>query len=358
MTDKKANKRVGLSAWAARIGLLLGGLLLGFLSYTTISQSIHDARVLNNPPEASTFYPVGDGRQVHVYPSGSDNPDDIALVFVGCIVCSSEFWQAIQLEAGEFVQTYAFDQANVTWSDPGPPAYPANIAADLADFLAQIEEEQVILAGFSAGMLPIFRYMDNPNPDAPEVVALVSFEGSILHEDEVLQYADSSPIGLTDTTANLVLQLGIGRLLVPFFQGPLDQSVNVTNRDYYDRVRMTTGTRKALQAWHEQFSPQMVADVREMTESIVWPTDVIVYVFDPDNAPEAAFIQQQTAEQIELFNQRNSLQEVWYQDWVAAAQPESRYIVVEDSSHSVMLDRPEVILTALDELVTLLRERQ
>jgi pimeloyl-ACP methyl ester carboxylesterase len=336
--------------WLRRIVLGFVVLILGFLAFTSISTRVVEAQLHAALPEQSRLVDIG-GRDIHAYTAGLENPADVAVVFVGCLGCNSGLWQLVQPGVAEEVRTYAFDQAGITWSDPGPRLLPANIADDLGVFLAMLPEDEIVLVTFSAGILPVHDYLLEPHPDAPPVTGLVSVEGSPLDQWMVDLYEDfaRNPLGLSDFARTFIIETGIGRLLMPLFAGDKPD----VDTDYFEKTWQMQGTRSDIRAWYGQYGQALIDDVRRLV-ALDPATDLIVVILDPDNAPEAAQFAG-NAQMVAEFETQQDIQATQYREWVNSAADGSRVVTVDDSSHNVMYDHPEVIIDSVLELVQTLR---
>jgi len=348
MSEHTPRKRYGWR-WAVLVTLLV---IVGLFVLSIASMNQFEAAAFAKLPEESLLLTV-QGRAVHVYPAGLDHPDDLAVVFVPCFACSSELWQAVQLEISAAVRTYAYDPPGSAWSSRRPDPTPQNVARYLEGALQQLGIERVILVGFSSGMLPVHVYHETRGEESPPVAAMVSIEGSPLTDFEADSFPTTSPLGLNDISFYLLAETGIARLIAPNLFD-LSMPETITNVDYYERVHPLTLTRKSIYAWHNQFTPEFNASIREAVQ-LEPPTDVLVYAFDPDDAETASFLAEADPEAHAAYRRYVADSSAYYQAWVDSALPGSRYIPVEDSSHYVMYDQPQVVIDAVLELVRFIR---
>lgn len=350
MSEQTPRKRYAWR-WAVLTALLL---IVGSFVLSIASMNQFEAAAFADMPEESLLLTV-QGRAIHVYPAGLDHPDDLAVVFVPCFACSSELWQAVQLEISQQVRTYAYDPPGSAWSAARPDPTPQNVARYLEGALQQLAVERVILVGFSAGMLPVHVYHETRDEASPPVAAMVSIEGSPLADFEADLFPSQSPLGLNEITAYLLVETGIARLIAPNLFD-LSMPETITNVDYYERVHPLTLTRKSIYAWHNQFTPEFNASIREAVQ-LEPPTDIVVYVFDPDDAKADAALAEGNPEIYADYQTYVADSTAYYQAWVESALPGSRYIPVEDSSHYVMYDQPQVVIDAVLELVDMIRSQ-
>lgn len=216
-------KKRGAWRWLRRI---VGGLLalpVIALIVTSLNATIRDNALAKAPlPVGSQLIDVG-GRAVHVYGQGA-NHDGPAVVFVGCFGCNSAIWQAVQPDISQFSRTIAFDPAGYAWSDPGPTIMPQTMADDLFTTLTALGEEEVVLVGFSAGMLPIYDFYARYGRQIT-VTGMVSIEGSLLADIESEWYTPDNPLGLSQGMTEFLIATGVARPLAGQLQGPMPDSI-------------------------------------------------------------------------------------------------------------------------------------
>lgn len=339
MTDKKRS----ISWWLLRIAAGLFGLLGIILIVTTLNASIRDTQVENAPlPDGSQLVDIG-GRHIHVYRQGAEH-EGAAVVFVGCFGCNSAIWQAVQPDISQFARTIAFDPAGYAWSDPGPALTPQTMADDLYAALTALDENSVILVGFSAGMLPIYDLYTRYGSQI-EVEAIVSVEGAILDEIEGEWYQPENPLGLSEGMTNFLITTGLARPAAKQFQGPMPDTI--TNAAYYELLSESARTRTALRTWASQYSQATHDDVQRLLNSAVMPTDVTVVVLQTEDILDAS----DALPGYEDLTRRYAQTSVeWYKNWVAAAGPDSQLVIVPDSTHFIMFDQPQAVIEAVRDI--------
>lgn len=338
------NKQRGIGRWLLRIGVGLLGLLAILLIGTTLNASIRDGRVANAPLLDGSQLVDIDGRNIHVYRQGSEH-EGPAVVFVGCFGCNSAIWQAVQLDIAQFARTIAFDPAGYAWSDPGPPITPQTMADDLYATLTALDEDEIILVGFSAGMLPIYDFYTRYGSEF-EVKALVSLEGSILDEIEGEWYQPENPLGLSEGMMNFLIATGLARPAAKQFQGPMPDTVK--NVAYYELVSESAQTRNSLRTWAGQYSQANHNAVQDLLNSAAMPTDVTVVVLQTEDILDASDALPGYEELTQNYAQ---ISVDWYQTWVESAAPGSRIVIVQDSTHFIMFDQPQIVIDAVHEVI-------
>lgn len=336
MTEKKRS----VWRWLRRIagGLLV--LLIIILIATSLNASVRDNALAKAPlPEGSQLIEV-DGREVHVYVQGAEH-EGPAVVLVGCFGCNSAIWQAVQPDISQFARTIAFDPAGYAWSDPGPTIMPQTMADDLFAVLTALNEDEVVLVGFSAGMLPVYDFYARYGRQIA-VTGIVSIEGSLLDEIESEWYSSDNPLGLSAGMAEFVIATGLARPLAGQMQGPMPD--NIKNVEYYRLVSEMARTRTSIRTWASQYSTATTDDIQRVLATASLPVEPVVVVLqsadilDGDDAPPA----------YEALAQRYAKISVdWYADWVASAAPGSELVVVPDTTHFIMFDQPQAVIDAV-----------
>lgn len=340
MTDKKQSN----SWWLRRIVAGLIGLLITILIVTTLNASIRDKSIENAPlPDGSQLVDIG-GRRIHVYRQGTE-PEGPAVVFVGCFGCNSAIWQAVQPDISQFARTIAFDPAGYAWSDPGPTLTPQTMADDLFATLTALDENRVILVGFSAGMLPIYDFYTRYSNEIA-VEAIVSVEGAILDEIEGEWYQPENPLGLSDGMSKFLIATGVARPAAKQFQGPMPDTIE--NVAYYELLSESARTRKSLRSWASQYSQATHDDVQRLLKSTAMPTDTTVVVLQTEDILDVS----EALPGYEDLNQRYAQASVeWYKIWVEAAGPDSQLVIVPNSTHFIMFDQPQAVITAVHDVM-------
>ena len=336
MTDQQR----GIRWWLLRIAAGFLGLIAIILIVTTLNASIRDGCIENTPlPNGSQLVDIG-GRRIHVYQQGMEHQGP-TVIFVGCFGCNSAIWQAVQPDISQFAQTIAFDPAGYAWSDPGPALTPQTMANDLFATLTALDEDEIILVGFSAGMLPIYDFYTRYS-SAFEIEAIVSVEGSILEEIEGEWYQPENPLGLSEGTMDFLIATGLARPAAKQFQGPMPDTIE--NVAYYELVSELARTRTALRTWVGQYSQATHDDVQRLLNSTVMPTDVTVVVLQTEDILDAS---DALPGYEDLTRRYAQISVEWYKNWVEAAGPDSQLVIVPDSTHFIMFDQPQAVIEAV-----------
>jgi pimeloyl-ACP methyl ester carboxylesterase len=337
-------KKRGLWWWLLRIAASLIGLVVIVLLGTTINASVRDGRIHNADLPAGSQLIDANGRHIHVYIQGEDQTGP-AVVFMGCFGCNSAIWQAVQPDIAQFARTIAFDPAGYAWSDPGPGIMPKTMADDLFVALTALGEKEIILVGFSAGMLPIYDFYDRYGSQI-DVVGMVSVEGAILADMEGDWYPPTNPLGLSDGMTDFLIATGVARLLAVQFQGPMPDTI--VNVDYYRLVAESARTRQSLCAWASQYTPATHDDVQRVLSTVAMPVEPVVIVLQSQGILETSDAMPGYEDLARVYAEASV---AWYAEWAAAAAPGSQVIVVPDTTHFIMSDQPQAVIDAIRQIM-------
>ncbi len=339
-----STKKRGFWWWLLRITAGLIGLVSVALLATTVNASVRDGRIHNaDLPVGSQLIEVN-GRHIHVYVQGEDQTGP-AVVFVGCFGCNSAIWQAVQPDIAQFARTIAFDPAGYAWSDPGPGLMPQTMADDLFAALTALGEKEIILVGFSAGMLPIYDFYERYGSQI-DVVGMVSVEGAILADIEGDWYPPTNPLGISDGMADFLIAAGVARLLAIQFQGPMPDTI--VNVDYYRLVAESARTRQSLHTWISQYTPATHDDIQRVFTTATVPVEPVVIVLQSQDILNTSDALPGYEDLARAYAKASV---AWYAEWTAAAAPGSQVIVVPDTTHFIMSDQPQAVIDAVRQIM-------
>jgi len=152
------------------IVIAIGSLFVICLAAGVVYQFIgtrHSAR-LYAPP--GMMIDVG-GQQLHVVKAGTGRP---AVLFESGIAASSLSWARVRPAVATFTSACAYDRAGLGWSDPGPaPRTVARMVAELRAVLANAASDgPAVLVGHSFGALLVCAYASAHPADIAGLVLL------------------------------------------------------------------------------------------------------------------------------------------------------------------------------------------
>ncbi len=334
------------------VGLLVVLALL--LVFTTLRASVLDPRALGGPmPDSSLMVDIG-GRDIHLVAMGLEN-DGPAVVLLPCLNCGSIYWQLVQPELAETMRVYAFDPAGFAWSQPHPDRLSvASAADDLHDALVALGEEEIVLVAYSGSGITALNYLDRY--DEPRVLGLVSMEAELFSETGEAAFGGGRPF-LPPGVQRGATALGVGRvffevLVMPGSREtftPIASPSPLYDLDAINRLAATYPTRKVLYAAIDIEATYSEA-VRQ-SSGLAVPGDIPVFAIDCDWAPTSERLSEKQARQLRDDEARRA--GIWRA--LAENSPGGRYIEVEDATHFLPVERPEVPVEVIGEMWELVR---
>jgi pimeloyl-ACP methyl ester carboxylesterase len=312
------------------------GVLVSFLVVLTCAgviyqqlASIRDKR-LNPPP--GILVDVG-GYRMHLYCIGQGSP---AVVLDSGLGDSWLSWYKVQPQISQFTRVCSYDRAGMGWSDPSPkPRTSSVIASELHSLLQRAGiSPPVVLVGHSFGGLNMRMYAGLYRSDIVGMVLVDStpdemnrFPIELKNSNEAFLYKEN--------LKHETMPLGIPRLMGWCGNGP-------------DEIRSVLRAIDCrLPPWREHLAEyhaegESGAQVRQT--GLLRSIPLIVLSHDPDD-PTGNFA--------------IAMEKAWteaQQDLTHLSTNSSR-VVVRGSGHNIQLDRPEVVTTAIRQIVDEVRRK-
>lgn len=294
-------------------------------------------------PPPGKLFDVG-GVKLHLYCTGQGQPTVILETGLGV---ASPTWAAVQRPVSAKTRVCSYDRAGYGWSDSGPsPRTSGVIATELHALLtAAGERGPFILVGHSFGGL-IVRVFAHMHP--AETAGLVLVDSS--HEDQIVRM----PPGLRDSQAStsryamllsLGAHLGVLRAMVAVHGLPAQLSTpNDPALEQQTRVLILRPRFLAAAADEMKFFAESCEATRPARRFGDLPLIVLTAGKLPADIPE-----DQRQDQI-------AFHRVWVdelQSDLASLSTGGRRVMVEDSTHMIPLERPDTIVTAIDEILAM-----
>ena len=337
--------------WAGRLVIGLLALIGVLLVFTTVRASVLDGQALEQPCADSLLVDIGE-RQIHFIAQGLDNPGP-AIVLLPCLGCGSIVWQAVQPALAESLRTYAYDPAGFAWSDPAPEALSSKReAGDLHAALVALGETDVIFVAFSASGTTTLLYLDQYT--TPQVRGVVWVEGEAFTPEGESVFGEVSAL-MPEGVQRALIELGVGRVFYEQVMEPM-QRTGITAEVWsmiepqtFERLMATFRTRRTLHAGTDltaTYPAQQAA-----ASGLHIPAEIPVFALDADWAPDLVDLSPEEAAETQAAEAVRA--EVWQA--MAAANPDGRYIPVENSSHMIPLEQPQVVIEAIRDLAALVQ---
>ena len=344
-----------------RVGLsLLGLLVLAAFAIVVLSKT-RDAQASRvEPPEGALLVDIG-GRNIYMRGLGLEHDGPAVVLIMGFtngVSIDSGWWAGVQPALAESMRVYTFDYAGHAWSDTNPAGIShSNAADDLHAALAQLDEEEVILVGQATGSNTTIFYADR-YPDDPRVAGIIWIDPDVLTPELVEWYS----INLSPTMWNLLHGLNsIGfsylyheLLVVPQNEWAIDDRLSpraeeLFDWDAYNRIAARRGTSTAILSALDHF--KAYNDDLRRAASTPLPTDIPLYVIQTGMLRIQS---ESNPERAELNAWRGPVMEEWYRQ-AAENSAGGRYIFIPESNHVPMLDQPDALIEAIEEMVEQVR---
>lgn len=284
--------------------------------------TILDQRRYRVPP--GKLVDVG-GYKLHVQVMGATKENSPTVIMDAGVGNNSLDWQLVQPEIAQRARVISYDRAGYGWSDDGTePRTPERVVEELHQLLQRAEiEPPYLMVGHSFGGIYV-RLFAEQYPD--EVVGLVLVESS--HPD-MIKTINTGPELKRLRRVAVFKKFGIVRAMLPRL---------LSHANYLDPV-----ARKQYLAMNMLDSDNVIREALPMYETGITLSDSIdlpVTVISRERFDEVA------AEQ--------RWQE--YQDQLAALSPRVRHLYSKSSSHYTALADPQIVISAVDDLLALLAE--
>ncbi len=290
-------------------------------------------------PPPGAIYSV-DGYAMHLYCTGVGAPTVIVEAGLGNNFIS---WQKVQPEVAKFTRICTYDRAGLGWSDDRPDPHDAKHIAQQLHALLHVAGENgpIVLVGASAGGYYARQFVS----DFPQQVA-----GMVLSDSSVPNQIRDMPSGQGALTREKVRQVhrramwdlieqstGWARVS-GHCKGDVEQGLDAWRNFARASDCRPAYARSGLAEWDEFWHSADEAAEARCCGSI----PLVIVSADPDR-PNPAWDPQTS----------NKLQES-----LKALSPQSRRIIARRSRHHVMIDRPDVVVAAIRQAVTDVREHK
>ena len=317
---------------------LLGGVVVACALYNLAAVAVLKHRY----PPLGRMYTV-DGHAMHLYCTGSGPPTIVLEAGLGDDLI---YWQKVQPEIAKTTRVCSYDRAGIGWSEDQPGARDAKHIAQQLHALLQGARvaPPLVLVGASAGGF----YVRQFTADYPqEVVGIVFVDSSVPEQVRALPYGawtqEKARKMHRDALWDLVRQsTGWARLT-----GKCTGDVEKGLESYAGQVRAEACrpayARAGLGEWDEFWT-----SAQQAAEAKCCGTIPLLIISQDPARPKPGWDAQSIA-----------AQPIWndLQESLKALSPASRRIIARGSAHHVMIDRPDVVINGIREMVTDIREQ-
>jgi len=291
------------------------------LPIATLGQTAAAAQ--NSPAPLGKLIDVG-GYRVHLYCIGAGSP---AVVIVGAGY--SFDWGLVQPEVAEFTQVCTYDHSGIGWSDSGPKD---SCSLRVSEIHAALKNAGIkgpyVLVGHSLGGL-VARVYAGRYPDEVTGMVFVDHAFSLILRPTRPGDAKIPPPPVTPT-APMLLNSGGGRA-IGLEDDPNFSKLPQRDRELHLWAIAQTRDQMALQSNHEvsmECAPQAEAIAKEHTQTL-GDKPLVDVSTDMMRSPEY----------------------IKFQTDLLSLSRNSKEIIAEKSDHFVIIDRPDVVIDAIRQVV-------
>lgn len=308
----------------ALLGLGFFLVAAGFL-YENISES-RDRRFNRMPGK---LVDMGGGRQMHINCTGDGNPTVVLDSGLGDTYIS---WRAVQPEIAKFTRVCSYDRAGLGYSDPSPEPRTSKVMAQELHALLQAAAipPPYILVGHSMGGYDVRLFasehrnevagmvlVDSSHPDQENHLPpeMKNFEGTEIRESEFLEF--TMPFG------------------IPRFMHLCEDDVVARAAECnFHSAREGVAELKAI---HESAA-------QAGATGLLGDLPLVVLSHDP-NKPSSEFPPDLS----------KSINEAWekMQEDLSHLSTRGTQVVAKGSSHYIQLDRPDVVIAAVRDVIAM-----
>jgi pimeloyl-ACP methyl ester carboxylesterase len=318
-------KLFGIALFIIIFSLFVFGVFYEYASYKNVK---------NNYPPDGKLIDVG-GREIHVNIKGTKSSLPPVLIETGTGNWSYD-WSNIQEELSKHTIVIAYDRAGYGWSDPPPNGFNIDMTInDLNNILESAKiDTPVIMVGHSVGGI-YSRLFADKYPDKVSGMVLVDSRNEFFSE-QAKTYNERFFETQDQKMNQFLSQIGIVRLfgenIFP------DTMPDYLSPKKYVNVHWDTPFFKVLNEEIKQIkvTEKLLEDTNSLGDkplTIITPSDVEL------QATELGFSEQDAG----------NLEKIWKdsQQQLINLSTKSEFILVPNSSHSVMYDQPNIIINAI-----------
>ena len=307
---------------------------------TAIAGAVAKSHLAQQYPAPGQLVDVG-GRKMHINCVGQGSPTVLLEAGLGHY---SLFWAYVQPEVAKYTRVCSYDRAGYGWSESSPMPRTANAEVDELHTLLVNADVQgpYILVGHSLGGMNM-RVFANNYPD--EVVGMVLVDS--YHEERPTRNPE-----LAEANQDAAWQFRMFELLSSTGIAALaPQSIPDPGLpgDAYAQLQAITATTRYFETFLAEMNSieESSAEVRAQKITSIGNMPLIVLsagrqetIPSLSNAENQHLWEEMQAQQSEL----------------AALSSDSRQIIADQSGHNIQLDRPDLVIDAIREMLGAIRK--
>ncbi len=319
------------------------GLLIGLVVISSLYNLAAGAVLKRRYPPLGRIYRV-DGYAMHLYCTGSGSPKVVLEAGLGDDLI---YWQKVQPEVAKTTRVCSYDRAGIGWSGDRPEPHDArNIARQLHELLQQAGETgPTIFVGASAGGFYVRQYV----ADHPEhVVGIVFADSSVPDQVRALKGGEWTQGKARrihrEAMWDLIKQTTGWARLAGDCKGDISKGLESYTGWERAQACRPAYARSGLDEWDEFWLSADEARAAHCCGNM----PLLIISQDPDR-PKAGWDAQSITNQPIWNDLQESLKKL---------SPQSRCIIARGSGHHVMIDRPDVVVNGIRQVVTDFREHK
>jgi pimeloyl-ACP methyl ester carboxylesterase len=314
----------------------------------------HDDDMRLTPPPGNLI-DIG-GRRLHLHCQGTDG---LPVVFDAALGASSLSWTHVAPAVAGFARACVYDRAGFGWSDPGPlPRTVPRIVDELRRLLAAAGiAPPYVLVGHSFGGLTARLFAHEHRQEVAGIVLLdPAYPEDWLHLSEahaalvrrgvqLCRYGrQAARLRITDVVAALVRSGAIGSARTAALLAGRGALRRVDEEVLAPAAKLPPEVRAVAQrAWTQpKFFEALGSQIGAISESAA----AIPLDQDFDDVPLVTVSGEMNSDEGQLARQGR----------LAARSRRGRHVIAERSGHWIPLDRPDVVIEAVRDVVSLARK--
>jgi pimeloyl-ACP methyl ester carboxylesterase len=338
-TMKMLGRTTGRGVWVRRLGLGLAIVMVVVMS-TALVGVVAKARLQTAHPPVGQLVDVG-GYRLHLACEGAGSPTVILEAGAGNV---GLHWALVQPQVATQTRVCVYDRGGMGWSDPSPrPRTPAVMAEELATLLerAGVEGPYVLAAHSLGGVVARQFTLAHPQDVVGMVLVDSATEQQLARFPEPIRNAGNGqqlPLRLMHLAANIGILALNPAILPPPAQLPADTAATVQ--------ALVAASGKMIGAFQAELAA-VNADTTPPTTSL-GDIPLVVLRHGRNDLPVQGAVTADVVQEYEA---------IWaeMQDELAALSPHGRVVVAEGSGHDIHLERPDLVIDAITEVVQIAR---